>query len=76
MLQIGSTHFIDNALEKRVTPFTFLPNNGFVFLCKIFEKLVSHVMLMANKTSAKSNSEKLSDYFKETILVSIMLEQH
>lgn len=57
MLQIGSTHFIDNALEKRVTPFTFLPNNGFVFLRKIFEKLVSHVMLMANKTSTKSNSE-------------------
>ena len=50
-------HFIDNALEKRVTPFTFLPNNGFVFLRKNFEKLVSHVMLMANKTSAKSNSE-------------------
>ena len=57
MLQIGCTHFIDNALEKRVTPFTFLPNNGFVFLRKIFEKLVSHVMSMANKTSTKSNSE-------------------
>ena len=57
MWQIGSAHFIDNALEKRVTPFTFLPSNGFVFLRKIFEKIVSYVMLMANKTSAKSNSE-------------------
>lgn len=43
MLQIGSTHFIDNAREKRVTPFTILPNNGFVFLSKIYEKLISHV---------------------------------